>query len=101
MSGFNGRRTPSLSQYLDDLNTISSPCDQTLQQDASFNIDAELALFTNAEFLDFDNFGDMNLPLPGDPTEETSRQQNAAGDKDLGVNYLDLLNCESSISFIT
>ncbi|KAE8390583.1 hypothetical protein BDV23DRAFT_154861 [Aspergillus alliaceus] len=64
MAEFNGRRAPNFSQYLEDLNAIPSPYDQALQQQqqGSYNLDAELSLFTNAEFFDFDNFGDLSLP---------------------------------------
>ncbi|KAJ6164255.1 hypothetical protein N7470_002927 [Penicillium chermesinum] len=66
MAGYNGRRAPNFAQYLDDLNQIPSPYDQALQQQQnqqnSFNVDQELAIFTNAEFFDFDNFGDLSLP---------------------------------------
>jgi hypothetical protein len=100
MAGYNGRRPPGFSQqYLHELNTIPSAYDQALQQqDDSFNIDAELALFTNAEFLDFDNFGDISLPFTIDSAEDAPRQRDA-GDKDLGVNYLDFLDCKESMRF--
>lgn len=94
MTSYNGRRAPNFSQYLEDLNTIPSPYDQSgQQQNEPFNIDAELALFTNAEFLDFGHFGDLNMPLTYDPAEdEKARQENAGSDKNNNVNYLDLLN---------
>ncbi|KAJ5483863.1 Regulatory protein cys-3 [Penicillium diatomitis] len=65
MANFNARRAPNFSQYLDDLNAIPSPYDQAVQQrqqENSFNLDEELALFTNTEFFDFDNFTDLSLP---------------------------------------
>jgi hypothetical protein len=97
MSSYNGRRVPNFSQFLDDLNTIPSPYDQALQQqDDSFNIDAELALFTNAEFLDFDSHGDMSIPLTYEPLEEERSQlQNVVEAKSAGTDYLDLLTSES------
>lgn len=106
MSGYNGRRAPNFSQYLEDLNTIPSPYDQALQQQQqqdSFNIDAELALFTNAEFLDFDNFdnsfGDIShMPLKYEEEQQQQQQQQARGDnvgaEDKEFKYLDLLNGE-------
>jgi hypothetical protein len=94
MTSYNGRRAPNFSQYLEDLNTIPSPYDQSIrQQNEPFNIDDELALFTNAEFLDFGHFGDLNMPLTFDPAEDDkARQENAGGDKNNNVNYMDLLN---------
>lgn len=94
MSIYNGRRAPNFSQYLEDLNAIPSPYDQALQQQQqdSFNVDAELALFTNTEFFDFDKFGDLNLPTfdgvedSSIPRDSTSTEQNP------DVKFLDLLN---------
>ncbi|OXV10689.1 hypothetical protein Egran_01548 [Elaphomyces granulatus] len=96
MSSYNGRRVPNFSQFLDDLNTIPSPYDQALQQqDDSFNIDAELALFTNTEFLDFDSHGDMSIPLTYEPLEEERSQlQNVVEAKNVGTDYLDLLTTD-------
>jgi hypothetical protein len=95
----NTRRFPNFSQHLDDLNTIPSPYDQAAQQQQqqqdSFNIDAELSLFTNAEFFDFDNFGDLSLPT-FDSVEDGGSK------KELGTNteqksdmkFMDLLSGE-------
>jgi hypothetical protein len=100
MSSYNGRRVPNFSQFLEDLNTIPSPYDQAIQdqalqqQDDSFNIDAELALFTNAEFLDFD---DMSIPLTYEPLEEEASQlQNVVEAKNANAeaDYLDLLTTD-------
>lgn len=107
MSSYNGRRVPNFSQFLEDLNTIPSPYDQAIQdqalqqQDDSFNIDAELALFTNAEFLDFD---DMSIPLTYEPLEEEASQlQNVVEAKNANAeaDYLDLLTSESDTPSIT
>lgn len=92
MSSYNGRRAPNFSQFLEDLNTIPSPFEQAVQQQQqqeTFNLDAELAMFTNAEFLDFDNL-DMNMPMY-DPVEEGQGQEDR---KEPDVKYLDLLNGE-------
>lgn len=98
MSNYGGRRAPNFAQYLEDLNTIPSPYDQSLQQQPdSFNIDAELALFTNTEFLDFGHFGDMSMPLGfSNPADEEQRkpgdeQQNVV-DKPGDMDYMGLLN---------
>lgn len=96
MAGYNGRRAPNFSQYLDDLNTIPSPYDQALQQQQqqqnTINFDEELALFTNAEFFDFDKFGDLSLP-----SFDTVEDKNTnAGSRDQTQNedmkFLDFLN---------
>jgi len=61
MAGYQGRKGPNISNYLANLNTIPSAHDVV---DEDFNIDAELAQFTNIEFLDFDtgNFLDQSVP---------------------------------------
>lgn len=96
MSGYNGRRAPNLSQFLEDLNTIPSPFEQAVQQQQqqqeSFNLDEELAMFTNAEFLDFDNL-DMNIPLY-DPEDSQNHGDKAGVGKEQDVKYMDLLNGE-------
>ncbi|KAJ5787304.1 hypothetical protein N7457_002294 [Penicillium paradoxum] len=98
MAGYNGRRMPNFSQYLDDLNAIPSPYDQALQQQqqqqATFN-DDDLALFTNTEFFEFDKFTDFTnlppFPSDDDKTNEGVSDQ-AAHNADL--KFLDFLNAE-------
>ncbi|PGH08275.1 hypothetical protein AJ79_06062 [Helicocarpus griseus UAMH5409] len=100
MSGYNGRRAPNFSQYLNDLNTIPSPYDQAQQQQEQqdvFDVDAELAMFTNAEFLDFDAVGDLPVDMP--VKFETANRNDAHNSKDTstgsdghGVKYMDMLN---------
>ncbi|QVM08922.1 hypothetical protein D8B26_003593 [Coccidioides posadasii str. Silveira] len=90
MSGYNGRRAPNFSQYLNDLNTVPSPYDQTLQQDQGlFDVDAELALFTNAEFFDFDSRGDMSSHVPVSLGEDLAQSEPTSSQD---VKYLDMLN---------
>ncbi|EQL28671.1 hypothetical protein BDFG_08583 [Blastomyces dermatitidis ATCC 26199] len=101
MSGYNGRRAPNFSQYLNDLNTIPSPYDlaqQEQEQQALFDVDAELALFTNAEFLDFDPVGDLPVDMPvkfdGEGTDMRSNKDSSttvSGDGK-SVKYIDMLN---------
>ncbi|EEH48461.2 uncharacterized protein PADG_04540 [Paracoccidioides brasiliensis Pb18] len=102
MSGYNsGRRAPTFSQYLNDLNAIPSPYDLAQQQAERqdlFNVDAELALFTNAEFLDFDAVGDLSVDLPVkfervEGTDAHNKDSpSTVGDGDNNVKYLDMLN---------
>ncbi|KAI9923986.1 hypothetical protein ASPWEDRAFT_251705 [Aspergillus wentii DTO 134E9] len=97
MSGYNGRRAPNFSQYLEDLNAIPSPYDQAIQQQQqqqdSFNIDSELSLFTNAEFFDFDKFGDLGLPT-FDSVDDGSKKDtnNKTAEQNADMKFLDLLN---------
>ncbi|EAW10116.1 putative bZIP transcription factor (MetR) [Aspergillus clavatus NRRL 1] len=94
MSGFNGRRAPNFSQYIEDLNAIPSPYDQALQQQQrqdTFNLDAELSLFTNTEFFDFDSFGDLNLPTFKDDGLKTDQQNGGQTAHNPDLEFLNLL----------
>ncbi|ODM22340.1 hypothetical protein SI65_03186 [Aspergillus cristatus] len=95
MSEFNGRRAPNFSQYLDDLNTIPSPYDQAVQQQQkqdSFNLDAELSLFTNAEFFDFDQFGELNLPTFDSVDNDKLKDNSNNAEQNPDLKFLDFLN---------
>lgn len=56
MAAYNGRRGLNFSQYLENLNAVPNPMDI---QEEPFDLDAELALFTNTEFFDFDNMATL------------------------------------------
>lgn len=96
MSEFNGRRAPNFSQYLEDLNAIPSPYDQALQQQQqqqdSFNLDSELSLFTNAEFFDFDKFGDLSLPTFDSMDNDKSKEDTTNKDQNSDLKFLEFLN---------
>lgn len=49
---YNGRRGPNVSQYLRDLNTISP---REANTEENFEMEDDLALFTNTQFFDFDS----------------------------------------------
>lgn len=53
MSNYNGRRGPNVSQYLRDLNAIN-PEPTAAPTEENFNMDEDLALFTNTQFFDFE-----------------------------------------------
>lgn len=86
MAGFNNgsRRAPNVSQYVAHLNTIHSPQDMQ-QEDEGFRLEDDLAVFTNAEFYNFDMEGDPGIeqvPVNYDPAhEERARRANASGAK--------------------
>ena len=54
MANFGGRRAPNVSQYIANLNTIPSEFDVAAQQEENYSLADDLAIFTNAEFFDFD-----------------------------------------------
>ncbi|KAL8637498.1 MAG: hypothetical protein Q9226_009115 [Calogaya cf. arnoldii] len=54
MAGYSGRKGPNFSQYLSNLNAITSDQEPSAQQPENFDYSNDLAAFTNAEFFDFD-----------------------------------------------
>lgn len=107
MAGYNGRRAPNFAQYLDDLNTIPSPYDQALQQQQqqqnTVNFDEELALFTNAEFFDFDKFGDLSLPSFDAVEDKNTNAGTGDQAQNEDMKFLDFLNGKSGycLLFVT
>lgn len=98
MAGYNGRRAPNFSQYLDDLNTIPSPYDQAQQQQQQQNLpnfDEELAMFTNAEFFDFDKFGDLSLPTFDAVEDKNTQAESEDQTQSADLKFLDFLNGKS------
>lgn len=51
---YNERRGPNVSEYVANLNAIPSAQDLQSSSAENYNLDDELALFTNAQFFDFD-----------------------------------------------
>ncbi|KAJ5191099.1 uncharacterized protein N7498_010084 [Penicillium cinerascens] len=98
MANFNGRRPPNFSQYLDDLNTIPSPYDQALQQQQqqqnTVNFDDELALFTNAEFFDFDKFANLDLPTFDGVEDKDAQVESEDQTQNADMKFLDFLNAD-------
>ena len=88
MSGFNGgRRGPTVSQYIANLNAIPSSHDDVVNQhDSAYNLEDDLAVFTNTQFFDFDMGEDIDQqPMPYDPSaEERARRENATAHKSSG-----------------
>ena len=87
MSGYNTRKTPNVSQYIANLNTIPSAHDLATQQEG-YQLDDDLAIFTNAEFFDFDlgeNIDQTYDPARGGRTRRGSAGANAGAVK--GLNF--------------
>lgn len=74
MSGYNGRRGPNVSQYVANLNTLHPQQDPLAEP---LNLEEDLAVFSSAEFIDWDATGvDLNSPLDfldSDPQQRPSR----------------------------
>ncbi|KAI9815098.1 MAG: hypothetical protein M1827_002941 [Pycnora praestabilis] len=95
MSGYNGRRAPNVSQYIANLNTIPSAHDLATQQQEGFNLEDDLAMFTNTQFFDYDLGQAMeSVPVAYSPSqEERARRENAASQKN-NMKGADFLNGE-------
>lgn len=57
----NYHRGPNVSEFIANLNAIPSTQDIAGQGQDSFNLDEELAMFTNTQFFDFDLGQDTDL----------------------------------------
>lgn len=100
MSNFNGRRGPNVSQYLRDLNAINR---QENAQDEPFNMEEDLALFTNTQFFDFET--GQNTDYQAHPTKidlEVSQSTSPSDDMtpapsvvgDIATNNFDFIQGE-------
>jgi hypothetical protein len=89
MASFSSRRGPNVSQYLRELHTIP---EQDTAAGETFNMDDDLAMFTNTQFFDFDSGQNTDYnapPLKPETTEaapQPSRSEDVIGDL---VNYHD------------
>lgn len=71
MSGYSPRKAPNVSQYIANLNTLPSAHDLATQQQDGYPLDDDLAIFTNAEFFDFDIGENIDQSAVGyDATQE-------------------------------
>jgi hypothetical protein len=61
MAGYSGQRGPNVSEFIANLNAIPSAQDMAGQGPDNFNLDDELAMFTNTQFFDFDLGQDADL----------------------------------------
>ena len=61
MAIYNGQRGPNVSEFMATLNAIPPAQDVASQNQDNFNLDEELAMFTNTQFFDFDLGQDADL----------------------------------------
>lgn len=112
MAGYGARRPGvNVSQYIADLNKEPSAFELDRSAEDNFNVDDELAQFTNAEFLDFDsnNFLDNNATGPMDFSEGADADADAgvgkpdttqAGEKHSQINFvkgITLYDCQRAL----
>ncbi|MCJ1226505.1 hypothetical protein MMC12_003157 [Toensbergia leucococca] len=84
MSGFGGRTAPNVSQYIANLNAIPSAHDIATQQEDGLHLEDDLAIFTNAEFFDFDLGQNVDQSsINYDPSRRGNTSLHKAG-KDFG-----------------
>lgn len=85
MAAYNGRRAPNVSQYIANLNTIPSAAEAAAQPDFG-GFEADLDLFTNTQFFDFDMNQDVPK-LPGDMNFSGEQSRSQQG-QDKGLNFV-------------
>ncbi|KAI9729928.1 MAG: hypothetical protein M1818_008368 [Claussenomyces sp. TS43310] len=85
MANYNGMRGPNVSEFIANLNAI--PPAQDMANQESFNLDDDLAMFTNTQFFDFDVGHDADLQPSNFDFNAQSRGQNAAHDPSKGMDF--------------
>ena len=92
MEGYKSRKAPNVSHFLANLNTLPSAHEVATQhqQQDDFNIEEELAQFTNTEFLDFDA-GELPMPEYDPGLEDKARRDIAAANNKISGKTMDLV----------
>lgn len=90
MSGYSGRTGPNVSEYIANLNAIPS-AQEIANQENSFNLEEDLAMFTNTQFFDFDLGHDADLQAPSTTYERPNAGSNSEG---LEMKSMDFLQSE-------
>jgi hypothetical protein len=93
---YSERRGPNVSEYVANLNAIPSAQDLQSSNADNYNLDDELAMFTNTQFFDFDAGQEADLHLGGFGSEGPAR---AAAPESKEMTPLDFLQgaCDSDI----
>jgi hypothetical protein len=84
---YNGRRGPNVSEYIANLNAIPTPQDIQNSSQENFNIDDDLAMFTNTQFFDFDLGQNTDLQAPN---FDGVRAQSTAGESNIDADLKDM-----------
>ena len=108
MSNYDSTRVPS--EFLANLNAIPSAADLAATED--FNFDADLAMFTNTTFFDFDLGQDLDVTQPnpqrfeqnqgfeGQQQQQHVEQQTQQQQDDLAKANMDFLSGELGFSTV-
>jgi hypothetical protein len=101
MSVYNARRAPNVSQYIDELNQVPSSFDLSQQQPGpeDFDFEGSLAMFTNAEFPDFDvgDNGNDSIPFIDPALDGRSGKDNTTTTGNGGLTDFPLFNSKFTI----
>ncbi|KAF8847885.1 hypothetical protein BDZ45DRAFT_307062 [Acephala macrosclerotiorum] len=89
---YSGRTGPNVSEYIANLNAIPSASDLPTEDD--FNLDADLAMFTNTQFFDYDLGTDTDIQHTGQGVDGQDGQTVAPDNVDL--NSLEFMNDDFS-----
>jgi len=84
---YNGRRGPNVSEYVANLNAIPTPQDIQNSSQENFNIDDDLAMFTNTQFFDFDLGQNTDLQAPN---FDGVGAQSTAGESNIDADLKDM-----------
>jgi len=87
MATYNAHRGPNVSEFIANLNTI--PSAQEMAKQDNFNVDDDLAMFTNTQFFDFDLGQDADLNPPNFNFDGISRSEPASASTTTDTKPLD------------
>jgi len=90
---YHGRRGPNVSEYIANLNTI--PSAQEMNTQDNFNVEDDLAMFTNTHFFDFDT---GNPDLQGDDIGFDGLGGQSVASENLDLKPIDFLNGDFAYS---
>jgi len=93
MTGYNGRTGPNVSEYIANLNAIPSTQEGAGAHPEGFNLEEDLAMFTNTQFFDFDLGHDADLQPPSTSYDGHNARASTDG---LEMKPIDFLNSDFS-----
>ena len=88
-----------MSEYIANLNAIPSGTD--LPNDDDFNLDADLAMFTNTQFFDYDLGQDTDLQAAAAAGGDGNGQEGTVAPDSVDMNSLEFMNGECAFHIHT
>jgi len=89
MSSYRGRTGPNFSEYLNSLNSLTSPFEQEQFQTEELDLSQDLAMFTNTDFTHFD--------IPSLPEDGTYNFEMNDPKNNHNIKYEDLLTAPDAV----